>query len=154
MMLLAALLVPAVAFNFGAKPTPKKTTASDGLVSTPDRWKPAFGEGAFAALEARRAGRIVKDETTKDALVPTPLKFQFAFGKPEALAARRAERLAKWEWSDSFLARARPDLNNYGAGLYFDDGLTILERKQIADGKEAYLTGGAKLRLKVLRGEI
>lgn len=62
--------------------------------------------------------------------------------------------MAKWEWSDSFLARARPDLNNYGAGDYFDDGLTTLERKQISEGKEAYLTGAARIRLLVLRGEI
>jgi len=87
-------------------------------------------------------------------LIPTPLKFQFAFGNPAALKARREERLAKWEWSDDFKARARPDLNNYGKGDFFDDGLTALERNQIANGKEAYLTGAAKLRLKVLRGEI
>ena len=47
-------------------------------------------------------------------LIPTPLKFQFAFGNPEALKARRDERLAKWEWSDSFISRARPDKGNYG----------------------------------------
>lgn len=148
------LLVPAVsAFSFGAKKAvASKSTNPDGTVATPDRWSTAFG--SFEALEARRAARIAKDEATKAALVPTPLKFQFAFGKPEALKARREERLAKWEWSDSFIARARPDKDNYGAGVYKDDGLTRLERKQIAEGKAAYLTGGAKLRLKVLRGEI
>ena len=35
-----------------------------------------------------------------------------------------------------------------------DDGLTVLERKQIEAGKEAYLTGGAKLRYKRLTGQI
>jgi len=59
----------------------------------------------------------------------------------------------RWEWSDSFIARARPDKNNYGEGKVFDDGLSALERKQISQGKEAYLTGAAKLKLKALRGE-
>ena len=40
------------------------------------------------------------------------------------------------------------------AGDFFDDGLTVLERKQIEAGKEAYLTGGAKLRYKKLTGQI
>ena len=40
------------------------------------------------------------------------------------------------------------------AGDYFDDGLTVLERSQIGAGKEAYLTGGAKLRYKRLTGQI
>jgi len=107
------------------------------------------------ALAERQAARAAKIEAEKEALIPTPLKFQFAFGNPAALKARQAERLAKWEWSDSFLARARPDKNNYGAGLSFkDDDLTVLERKQIAQGKEAYLTGGAKIKFKALQGTL
>ena len=70
------------------------------------------------------------------------------------LAERQAERLAKWQWSDEFLAKARPDKGNYGQGDLFDDGLTKLERAQIEQGREAYLTGGAKLRYKRLTGQI
>ena len=78
----------------------------------------------------------------------------FAFGRPDILAERQAERLAKWQWSDEFLAKARPDKGNYGQGDVFDDGLTKLERAQIEQGREAYLTGGAKLRYKRLTGQI
>ena len=80
--------------------------------------------------------------------------FAFAFGRPDILAERQAERLAKWQWSDEFLAKARPDKGNYGQGDLFDDGLTKLERAQIEQGREAYLTGGAKLRYKRLTGQI
>ena len=87
-------------------------------------------------------------------LIPTPARFAFAFGRPDILAERRAERLEKWQWSDEFLAKARPDKGNYGQGDVFDDGLTKLERAQIEQGREAYLTGGAKLRYKRLTGQI
>ena len=83
-----------------------------------------------------------------------PGRFLFAFGRPDVLAARRAERCAKWEWSSEFLAKARPDQGNYGQGDVFDDGLTKLERAQIEQGREAYLTRGAKLRYKRLTGQI
>ena len=72
------------------------------------------------------------------------------------LAARRAERCAKWEWSEEFLNKARPDkfgVGNYGAGDYFDDGLTVLERNQIASGKESFLTGGAKAAYRARTGQ-
>ena len=72
----------------------------------------------------------------------------------DILAERQAERLAKWQWSDEFLAKARPDQGNYGQGDVYDDGLTKLERAQIEQGREAYLTGGAKLRYKRLTGQI
>jgi len=167
---------PAFAFNFGAKaaPTaskaaaPKKAAARapavsnsmkneantrDSLVPTPDRFKLAFGD--YEGLQARQQARAEKIAAEQDLLVPTPDFLKFAFGNPQALRERREARLAKWEWSSSFLAKARPDKNNYGRGDdFFDDGLTKLERLQIAQGKEAYLTGGAKLRLKVQRGEI
>ena len=52
------------------------------------------------------------------------------------------------------VAKARPDKGNYGQGDLFDDGLTKLERAQIEQGREAYLTGGAKLRYKRLTGQI
>ena len=87
-------------------------------------------------------------------LIPTPARFAFAFGRPDILAERRAERLEKWQWSDEFLAKARPDKGNYGQGDVYDDGLTKLERTQIEQGREAYLTGGAKLRYKRLTGQI
>ena len=87
-------------------------------------------------------------------LIPTPARFAFAFGRPDILAERRAERLEKWQWSDEFLAKARPDQGNYGQGDVYDDGLTKLERAQIEQGREAYLTGGAKLRYKRLTGQI
>ena len=48
----------------------------------------------------------------------------------------------------------RPDQGNYGQGDVYDDGLTKLERLQIEQGREAYLTGGAKLRYKRLTGQI
>jgi len=47
------------------------------------------------ALAARQEARAMKIAAEKEALVPTPLKFQFAFGNPGALKARQAERLAK-----------------------------------------------------------
>uniref|UniRef100_A0A7S3NKN6 RxLR effector protein n=1 Tax=Aureoumbra lagunensis TaxID=44058 RepID=A0A7S3NKN6_9STRA len=151
----SSIVVTALAFNFGGKPkTQSKGVTSSNKSVAPKSTK--FGEafGNFALLEERKAIAAAKAEADKAALIPTPEKFIFAFGRPDLLRKRREERLAKWEWSDSFLSRARPDKNNYGAGDYFDDGLTKLERAQIASGKEAYLTGGAKLRLKVLRGEL
>ena len=74
--------------------------------------------------------------------------------RPSQTSRRRAERLEKWQWSDEFLAKARPDQGNYGEGDVFDDGLTKLERLQIEQGREAYLTGGPKLRYKRLTGQI
>ena len=70
-----------------------------------------------------------------------PGRFLFAFGRPDVLAARRAERCAKWEWSEEFLNKARPDkfgVGNYGAGDLYDDGLTRLERNQMASGREGF----------------
>ena len=156
MKLVLALLVSASAFNFGAKKAaPAKATSASraaGTVETPNRWKSAFGNPA--ALEDRAAARAAKIEAEKEALIPTPPKFLFALGRPDVLRERSAERQAKWEWSSEFLSKARPDYGNYGAGDYFDDGLTILERNQIADGKDGFLTGGAKLRYKRLNGQI
>ena len=86
-----------------------------------------------------------------------PGRFLFAFGRPDVLAARRAERCAKWEWSEEFLNKARPDkagVGNYGAGDLYDDGLTRLERNQMASGREGFLTGAAKLRYRRLTGQI
>ena len=73
------------------------------------------------------------------------------------LAARRAERCAKWEWSEEFLNKARPDkfgAGNYGAGDLYDDGLTRLERNQMVSGREGFLTGAAKLRYRRITGQI
>ena len=98
--------------------------------------------------------RVVAASRFSRRLIPTPARFAFAFGRPDILAERQAERLAKWQWSDEFLAKARPDKGNYGQGDVFDDGLTKLERAQIEQGREAYLTGGAKLRYKRLTGQI
>mmetsp|Transcript_1113 Transcript_1113/g.3331 ORF Transcript_1113/g.3331 Transcript_1113/m.3331 type:complete len:177 (-) Transcript_1113:52-582(-) len=152
-LLLASLLAGAAAFNFPgglSLPTAKpSSTSSSGVVATPQRWKTAFGSPDLIA--ARAAEREAKAEADKAMLVPTPARFMFAFGRPDVLAERRAERLAKWEWSSEFIAKARPDKGNYGAGLLIDDGLTVLERQQIATGREAYLTGGAKLRFKQLQ---
>ena len=89
-------------------------------------------------------------------LAELAFRFLFAFGRPDVLAARQAERCAKWEWSSEFLAKARPDkagVGNYGAGDYFDDGLTVLERNQIASGKESFLTGGAKAAYRARTGQ-
>ena len=86
-----------------------------------------------------------------------PGRFLFAFGRPDVLAARRAERCAKWEWSEEFLNKARPDkfgAGNYGAGDLYDDGLTRLERNQMVSGREGFLTGAAKLRYRRLTGQI
>ena len=102
----------------------------------------------------RATCRVVATNHCFRRLIPTPARFAFAFGRPDILAERRAERLAKWEWSDEFLAKARPDQGNYGEGDVYDDGLTKLERTQIEQGREAYLTGGAKLRYKRLTGQI
>ena len=116
-----------------------------GAVRAPaDARQEAKGAGARARATRARAARAF----------PTPARFAFAFGRPDILAERQAERLAKWQWSDEFLAKARPDKGNYGQGDLFDDGLTKLERAQIEQGREAYLTGGAKLRYKRLTGQI
>ena len=105
-------------------------------------------------LQERAARAEAKKAEAEAQLIPTPARFAFAFGRPDILAERRAERLEKWQWSDEFLAKARPDQGNYGEGDVFDDGLTKLERAQIEQGREAYLTGGAKLRYKRLTGQI
>ena len=107
-----------------------------------------------ARLRGLEVGLEEEVEERRRALIPTPARFAFAFGRPDILAERQAERLAKWQWSDEFLAKARPDKGNYGQGDLFDDGLTKLERAQIEQGREAYLTGGAKLRYKRLTGQI
>ena len=107
-------------------------------------------------IAQRAAARLAKQEECKKDLIPTPGRFLFAFGRPDVLAARQAERCAKWEWSSEFLAKARPDkagVGNYGAGDYFDDGLTVLERNQIASGKESFLTGGAKAAYRARTGQ-
>merc|ERR1719436_1346785 len=153
MKLLVCLAAGASAFSFGAKPAASSAARSSGGVpQTPQKFKPAFG--APGVIAQRAAERAAKAEEAKAALIPTPGRFLFAFGRPDVLQERQAERLAKWQWSSEFLAKARPDKGNYGAGDYFDDGLTVLERNQIANGREAYLTGGAKLRFKVLNGEV
>ena len=140
------LAAAAGALNFGSKPTTAGTT--------PAAFKPAFGNPAQIAQRA--AARLAKQEEGKKDLIPTPGRFLFAFGRPDVLAARQAERCAKWEWSSEFLAKARPDkagVGNYGAGDYFDDGLTVLERQQIASGKESFLTGGAKAAYRARTGQ-
>ena len=104
--------------------------------------------------DCRDLSRRRREPCVARRLIPTPARFAFAFGRPDILAERQAERLAKWQWSDEFLAKARPDKGNYGQGDLFDDGLTKLERAQIEQGREAYLTGGAKLRYKRLTGQI
>lgn len=98
--------------------------------------------------------RAAKIEGEKEALIPTPAKFMFAFGRPDVLAERSAARRAAWEWSSDFLAKARPDKGNYGQGDVFDDGLTVLERNQLVNGKDGFLTGAAKIRFKRLNGEL
>jgi hypothetical protein len=104
-------------------------------------------------LRAQRAEE--KKAFAEAQLIPTPACFAFAFGRPDILYERQQERLAKWQWSSEFLAKARPDQGNYGAGNdLIDDGLTVLGRQQIEAGREAYLTGGAKLRFKRLTGQI
>merc|ERR1719409_592887 len=154
MKLLVVLAAGASAFSFGGKKaasSPSRSGPTSGA-ATPQQFKPAFGQPGVIAQRA--AERAAKDEAAKAALIPTPARFLFAFGRPDVLQARQQERLAKWEWSSEFLSKARPDQGNYGAGDYFDDGLTVLERNQIGAGKEAYLTGAAKLRYKRLTGQI
>ena len=112
-------------------------------------------EAAKQDAEAAEKARAEAEKAESQAqLIPVPARFQFAFGRPEVLEERRAERLAKWQWSSQFISKARPDKGNYGAGDFFDDGLTKLERQQIEGGREAYLTGAAKLRYKRLTGQI
>merc|ERR1719353_1022186 len=106
-----------------------------------------FGKSA-APAPARGGGNQVAQGGQTVTNIQVPKIFTTAFGDPGRLAERGAERLAKWEWSDEFLAKARPDQGNYGQGDVYDDGLTVLERAQIETGREAYLTGGAKLRYK------
>merc|ERR1712072_1367515 len=58
---------------------------------------------------------------------------------------------------EEFLNKARPykfGVGNYGAGDLYDDGLTRLERNQMASGREGFLTGAAKLRYRRLTGQI
>ena len=164
MKLVLALAVGASAFGgFGKKsaaPAPSRgggnQVAQGGQTPTniqvPRIFTTAFGDPGRLAERAARAE--AKKAEAEAQLIPTPARFAFAFGRPDILAERRAERLAKWEWSDEFLAKARPDQGNYGQGDVYDDGLTVLERAQIETGREAYLTGGAKLRYKRLTGQI
>merc|ERR1719311_1346430 len=119
-----ATLVGASAFNFGS--IGKKADAPK--------------KGAFGGGGARSSGSQVAKGGNTESTIQVPQIFTTAFGDPD--------RLAKWEWSSEFISKARPDKGNYGAGDYFDDGLTKLERSQIEQGREAYLTGAAKLRYK------
>jgi len=125
---------------------------TESTIQVPQIFTTAFGDPDRIANRQARA-EAEKAETQAQ-LIPVPAKFQFAFGRPDVLEERRAERLAKWEWSSEFISKARPDKGNYGAGDYFDDGLTKLERSQIEAGREAYLSGAAKLRYKRLTGQI
>ena len=162
-LVLALAAVGASAFGgFGksAAPAPSRgggnQVAQGGQTPTniqvPRIFTTAFGDPGRIAERAARAE--AKKAEAEAQLIPTPARFAFAFGRPDILAERQAERLAKWQWSDEFLAKARPDKGNYGQGDLFDDGLTKLERAQIEQGREAYLTGGAKLRYKRLTGQI
>ena len=161
MKLVLALAVGASAFGgFGksAAPAPSRggQVAQGGQTPTniqvPRIFTTAFGDPG--RLQERAARAEAKKAAAEAQLIPTPARFAFAFGRPDILAERRAERLEKWQWSDEFLAKARPDQGNYGEGDVYDDGLTKLERTQIEQGREAYLTGGAKLRYKRLTGQI
>ena len=163
MKLVLALAVGASAFGgFGksAAPAPSRgggnQVAQGGQTVTniqvPKIFTTAFGDPG--RLQERAARAEAKKAEAEAQLIPTPARFAFAFGRPDILAERRAERLEKWQWSDEFLAKARPDQGNYGEGDVYDDGLTKLERTQIEQGREAYLTGGAKLRYKRLTGQI
>ena len=162
MKLVLALAVGASAFGgFGKKSAAPATVrgaqvAQGGQTPTniqvPRIFTTAFGDPGRLAERAAKAE--AKKAEAESQLIPTPARFAFAFGRPDILAERRAERLEKWQWSDEFLAKARPDKGNYGQGDVFDDGLTKLERLQIEQGREAYLTGGAKLRYKRLTGQI
>merc|ERR1719331_3699094 len=167
-------LVGASAFNFGSigkkADAPKKKGGFGGggarssgsqvakggntvsTIQVPQIFTTAFGDPDRIANRQARA-EAEKAEVQAQ-LIPVPARFQFAFGRPEVLEERRAERLAKWQWSGEFISKARPDKGNYGAGDFFDDGLTKLEREQISGGREAYLTGAAKLRYKRLTGQI
>ena len=157
MKLSLLLALPAVsAFSFGQKKAPAKAAATKstraaGTVETPSRWKWGFGD--YGAIADRADARAAKIEAEKANLIPTPPQFLFALGRPDVLAERSAARQAKWEWSSEFLSKARPDYGNYGAGDYFDDGLTTLERAQIQNGKDGFLTGAAKLRYNRLNGK-
>jgi len=152
-----ALAASASAFNFGAKKAPAKAAPpvrnipDPGLIATPARWKWAFGNPA--ELDQRAAKRNAAGDADQAKLIPTPPEFLFAFGRPDVLAQRAAARQAKWEWSSEFLAKARPDKGNYGQGELVDDNLTQLERDQIAGNKDGFLTGGAKIRAKRLKGQ-
>ena len=138
MKLVLALAVGASAFGgFGksAAPAPSRggQVAQGGQTVTniqvPKIFTTAFGDPG--RLQERAARAEAKKAEAEAQLIPTPARFAFAFGRPDILAERRAERLAKWQWSDEFLAKARPDQGNYGQGDVYDDGLTKLERAQI-----------------------
>merc|ERR1711871_1335744 len=107
-------------------------------IQVPKIFTTAFGDPG--RLQERAARAEAKKAEAEAQLIPTPARFAFAFGRPDILAECRAE--------------ARPDKGNYGQGDVYDDGLTKLERLQIEQGREAYLTGGAKLRYKRLTGQI
>ena len=130
-----------------------------GAVTMHDSCK--LGVASTAASAATRgaafARRLAKQEECKKDLIPTPGRFLFAFGRPDVLAARQAERCAKWEWSSEFLAKARPDkagVGNYGAGDYFDDVLTVLERNQIGDKGVVALADAGTSSTVVNRGNV
>ena len=149
MKLVLALAVGASAFGASASPPRRRRRAVA-------RWRRAARRRRTSRCPrssrrrsatpgaSRNAARAEAKKAEAEAqLIPTPARFAFAFGRPDILAERRAERLAKWQWSDEFLAKARPDQGNYGQGDVFDDGLTKLERLQIEQGREARAAGGA-----------
>ena len=152
-------------FSFGQKKkgAPKKAASAPRQVAqggqtlstlqVPAFFTTAFGDPDRLQMRAERAA--AKKAEAEAQLIPTPGRFLFALGRPDVLEARRAERNAAREWSSEFLAKARPDQGNYGEGeAFYDDGLTRLERNQMVNGREGFLTGAAKLRYRRITGQL
>ena len=131
------------AFSFGAKkgPRPRAQPSPPAVrcqgrpdastIVVPDTLKPFAGFGNPNIVAQRAAERDRQEGGSRVeahlarvwsvivSIRRRPGRFLFAFGRPDVLAARRAERCAKWEWSEEFLNKARPDkfgVGNYGAG--------------------------------------
>merc|ERR1711924_396875 len=77
-------------------------------------------------------------------------------GRPDGLDHRRARHAQALRGlrQPEHRRAARGGARGEEGGDLYDDGLTRLERNQMASGREGFLTGAAKLRYRRLTGQI
>merc|ERR1719426_368462 len=94
MKLVLALALGASAFGgFGKSAAPAPSRG--GGIQVAKIFTTAFGDPG--RLQERAARAEAKKAEAEAQLIPTPARFAFAFGRPDILAERRAERLEKWQ---------------------------------------------------------